>query len=153
MSNFNLLSVEPFVPSSLTVKIYQVENEDVLIVRFDGEYPSGSQGNQHGKFINEQTLYAIHVFDPSCLIIDFRQLSYQWGNTLLGMFQDISQFKDAGNCPNDPVYPVLIMGSDLCRDGLFSLCGVKDNQPDWYFEDLDACIETAIKKAEYWLNN
>ena len=153
MSQYHLAEVFPTLPDNILVKTFQVENEDILIVQFEGEYPSGSEGNQHGKFISEQTLYAIHVFDPCCLILDFRYLQYYWGNTLLAVFQDIAQFKDAGNDPNDATFPILILGSDLCRDGLFSLCGVKVDKPDWYFENLDECVEAAISKANFWLNN
>lgn len=152
MQYFQLKEIHPFQPPNFEAKTFQVEGEEVILVSFNGEYPNGSKGNVHGKFIAEQAIQAVYNYYPYCLILDFRKMTYSWGNTLLTVFQDIHQLRDAGNSPNELDFPILVLGSDLCRTGILSLSGAKQ-VPDWYFEELNECILQAIKKGEEWINN
>jgi hypothetical protein len=132
---------------------HQTDNARVLIVAFKGEYPDGSLGNAHGHYIASETMHGIHAFDPHCLVLDLRLLAYRWGNTLLRVFQDISQFKDSGAAPGEPVFPVVVVTSMLCRNAFLSLMTPSAAAPPaWHFDDMDEAIAYAVKASDEWLN-
>lgn len=159
MSQYSLAAISPSKPDGLSCQylmppLEQTDRIRVLVVAFDGDYPDGSLGNAHGHYIAYETMCGIHAFDPHCVVLDFRKLAYRWGNTLLGVFQDISQFKDAGADPGEPAFPVVVVTSPLCRQAFLSLVTPSDgaSPPPWHFDDMDAAITYAVRASKDWLN-
>ena len=131
----------------------QTDRVRVLVSAFEGHYPAGSLGNDHGRYIACETMCGLYAFEPNCVVLDFRKLEYRWGNTLLKVFQDISQLKDTGAAPDEPPFPVIVVTSPLCSPGFLSLvtpCG--GSAPTWHFDDVDAAITYAVRAANERLN-
>jgi hypothetical protein len=129
-------------------------NYDILIVSFSGTYPRGSSGNAHGQYISIMTMFGLHTFDPMCIILDLRDLAYTWGNTLLKVFQDVSQFMDDPREPGAVPFPILAVTSDKCRDAFLSLITPLEGTPTkLHFEDIEAAIEAAKAEGQRWLDS
>lgn len=123
----------------------------VLVVAFSGEYPDGSAGNSHGHYIAYSTVLGLAAFEPWCLILDFRELVYRWGNTLLLVFDQISRFMDGDNTQTR--FPVAVVTSPKCRDAFLSLLTKPgDASVDWHFDDMPSAIEYAIREAHHWID-
>jgi hypothetical protein len=145
---YTLLQNKETKPISIGCKYFTPKEElidkiEVLIVSFFGEYPNGSQGKNHG------------TFNPDALILDFRELEYNWGNSLLAVFQDLEQLKNAGNTANEPNFPILILTSEKSKTGILSLLKPAESNsvPDFIFEDINLAIKEAAKRGKYWLDN
>lgn len=158
MNRIPLTEVSLPVPTGLTCRFLlaersQTERTTILVVAFDGDYPDGSLGNAHGAFIASSALHGLHVFDADCVILDFRGMSYRWGNTLLKVFQDIAQFKDAENEPGEPAFPVLAVTSARSQAAFLALVTPRGRPaPDWHFDDMDAAISHGTRMASQWLD-
>ena len=126
----------------------------ILVVAFSGVYPDGSRGNEHGHFIANSTLLGLVAFDPWCVILDFRDLRYEWGNTLLGVFDVIERYMrdDPGDPPGSP-FPVVVVTSDKCRNALLSLVARSGTEPEWHFSEMDAAIDFATMSACKWIDS
>ncbi|SDR67887.1 hypothetical protein SAMN05216503_0336 [Polaribacter sp. KT25b] len=158
--NYTLLENKEIKPDAINCKYFTIKEElidkvDVLIVSFFGEYPDGSLGKKHGTYISKKAISGIIDFNPEAIILDFRELMYNWGNSILSVFQDIEQFKNAGNEENEPNFPILIVTSEKSKKGLLSLLtpATSNSVPDFIFEDINLAIKEAEKRGSYWLNN
>ncbi|QNM84788.1 hypothetical protein H9W90_11345 [Polaribacter pectinis] len=146
-------------PSDLSCKFFSKEkntedNTDVLIVSFSGEYPNGSSGKEHGEFIARKAIEGLMSFEAEAIVLDFRKMKYSYGNTLLKVFQDISQFKDAGNNIDEPEFPIIVVTSEKCVKGILTLLTPTNSEenPNWQFNDIHKAINFATKKGKYWLD-
>ncbi|TMM29550.1 hypothetical protein FDT66_10550 [Polaribacter aestuariivivens] len=147
-------------PNNISSKFFLSETKipeevDVLTVSFFGNYPQGSSGSDTAKYISKQIISGFINFDPDAIILDFRALTYNWGNSLLRIFQDISQFKDCGNTEEEPNFPVLILVSEKSKAGITSLLTPSNSEKplEFIFEDENLALKEAFKKGKYWLDN
>lgn len=122
-------------------------DDGVLIVSFDGTYPPGSRGNEHGSYMAHMTIHGVAAFSPDCVLLDLRRLEYQWGNTLLLVFQEIDRFM---NEPNEAPFPIVVVTGDSSREAVLSLFG--GDGGDWHYTSLEAGVEAARAKGEAWLD-
>lgn len=156
--NYTIREKEFLSPDSISSKYFIADRDkhkiDVLIVSFSGNYPNGSLGKNHAKFIATKTITGLINFDPDAVILDFRELEYNWGNNILDVFEHISFLKDSENSENEPNFPVLVLVSEKSKNGILSLLKLTDTKelPNWISEDLNFAIENAIKKGKYWLD-
>lgn len=157
MPSYPLLKAVPPQPEGIEGQFFLVDpaqsgRRTVLVASFSGEYPDGSRGNAHGAYIATVALHGIHAFEADCLILDFRDLTYRWGNTLLKVFQDVAQFKDFDAEPNEPSFPVVVVTSEKSREAFLSLVTPAGKaNPAWHFGDMDRAIEYSFKKVDEWL--
>ena len=140
-------NLKPWDPPDLQVSYFTAEDPSEFIhvagVAFSGNYPPGSLGNGHGRWISRKTIDAYLAFDPITLVLDFRGMHYTWGNTLMKVFQDWSEM--CGEIP-----PLYIVVSDLCTDAIRSLLG--SSMDDLIFDSLTLAMEAAEKAAKAWLD-
>lgn len=123
---------------------------DILVASFHGTYPDGSLGNAHGQYIASATLHGLAHFEPWCVILDFRELEYRWGNTLLAAFQQIEQYMPPE--PGEPPFPFVVVTSGKCRDAFLSLVTPTGSPPDWHFDNFDHALENAVERANHWID-
>lgn len=112
-----------------------------LVVSFSGEYGWGSGGIYDALFMIAVTEVALQGSPfGSLLILDLRKLKYEWGNTILDIF-------------NKGV-PLLVVVSDLNREGFTSLMGTMLNTrpSEWLFESFDLAVQELERrlKAQYY---
>lgn len=160
MPRFTLIESVPAVPEGLSsafllVDPSQTGRRRVLVVKVDGVYPSGSRGREHGRYVATVALHGLHAFEADCLILDLRGLTYSWGDTLLQVFQEVSELKDRELEPGEPSFPLVLVSSERCRDGLLSLLTPRGGEPPpWHFEEIDAAIEYGLARVdeslEFW---
>lgn len=125
---------------------------DVLVVRFTGTYRPGSLGNPDAAFMRAKVLEGMAGVDASGVVLDLRGLTYTWGNSLLGVFDAMDRFDDSD--PGTPRRPIVVVGSDLCRDAFLSLVTPRGKKrPDWYFDDFEAGLDEAHRLVEVWLES
>jgi hypothetical protein len=95
----------------------------------------------------------IHAFHPDAVVLDFRLMTYRWGNSLLRVFADITQFKDGGAGPGEPNFPVVVVTSARCQSAFLTLVTpIGASAVPWHFDDIDAAIEYAVEKSKEWLD-
>lgn len=132
-----------------------LDNIEVLIVSFKGTYPDGSLGRDYATFISKKVITGLIDFDPDCVILDFRELTYNWGNSILRVFQEIEALKDADKTPEEPAFPILVLVSEKSKNGIVSLLtpATSNTIPNFIFEDINLAIKEAEKRGKFWLDN
>ena len=157
---YQLVEKTPHTPKEFSCKFYLKERNgddkiDVLIISFFGEYPKGSLGNLHGGFIARKAIEGLMSFNVQAIVLDFREMYYTYGNTLLKVFQDIYQYMDAGNDEDDSLFPILVVMSRKNSDGILSLLTPVGSEsiPEFCFSDINDAVASATKKGQYWLDN
>ncbi len=83
------------------------------------------------------------AFDPITIVIDFRGMTYTWGNTLLKLFEDYQQM--TGDSP----HPRIVVSS-LCEPALRSLLG--DSRNKYLHHSLTEAFEAAQRDVREWLD-
>lgn len=155
---YNINRVHFQKPESINSNFFLVDKKQtdyhkILIVAFFGEYPDGSSGNENGEYIATISMLGLQAFNPSCIILDFRELFYRWGDSILDVFGDIHQFKNDKTNPNEPSFPIIVVSSSKSSGLLSLITEYGENRPDWHFFDMVKAIDYAIEKAEEWLDS
>src|SRR5690242_19364858 len=71
---------------SLTSKFYLNEDRTVLVADFDGVAGIKSEGNACSFFIYCKLAEYLIYFTPLAIVLDFRDLEYSWGNSIMRVF-------------------------------------------------------------------
>jgi hypothetical protein len=117
----------------------------VVHVAFSGNYRDGSAGAPDAHHINGVINTISGAWYPSAMIIDFSDLTYEWGD-------EMSMFIPTPDDTN-----ALVVG-DKCRRALTTLC---TREPDGDIANInsvfdnfdDACSYVAKKQVESWNNS
>jgi hypothetical protein len=156
MMTMNLCERKIEVPKGIACKFYHpmgidTNNMDILVVSYSGIYPEGALGIAHGSYIAVMAMHGLHLFTPDCVVLDFRELQYRSGNTLLRVFQDISAFKDDEKEPDAPFFPVLVVTSEKSRNGFLTLVAPNGSpEPDWHFSSVQDAVSAGARLASQW---
>ncbi|OBY76364.1 hypothetical protein BBG47_27545 [Paenibacillus sp. KS1] len=117
-----------------------VDYLDFMILKFCGKYGYGSSGNADAVYMRAIGKAAIEAWEPGGLIIDFSELSYEWGD------QIESVFFVGGDKYGDTPFPVaLIVGKNseeairTLLVGLESEKGIEEIE--WAFKNLEDAWE------------
>lgn len=124
-----------------------VENAGfIAVISFHGKIPDGSEGKSHAEFVTLQCLEALARLDAICIIIDFRDVQYKWGNSLLRVFDTLRKHLYYEWHDVKGATPVKFLASDKSA-GLYSLIG----NPNTFFETMEAAVESCGSDLELWL--
>lgn len=110
--------------------------DPILVVRFVGTCGIGSGSNDDADFMRAVVVAALDVWWAAGLVLDLRELAYEWGDQMTGVLCGGDRFCGV------PSLPTTVAVSDLCREGLTSLVGqeIGDDPKRWLFEDLEAAV-------------
>lgn len=140
---------EEFISGSgaVTIRYFLTPSEkrpylEVLVIRYSGEYPSGSAGNTDAQYMHAMAHAAVVLFDPSGVIHDFSELRYEWGDLLEIVF---------GVGPEVDPSPVAIVVGPGCEEAIRTLChGLNSSEPitslGWAFRDLPSAWRYIIDR-------
>ena len=138
-------------PRGIFTKHYRVSRDIpnssfIAVISFHGHVPDGSKGKRHTEYITLECLELMTRLDAICLIIDFRDLSYKWGNSLLRVFDTLRKHFHYEWHDLDMNVPIKLLASEKSV-GVFSLM----NNPSLFFETPDAAIASCQADLERWL--
>jgi len=156
--NYLITEKEFLSPDTIRCNYFRVDRDkhktDFLIVSFVGNYPDGSLGKNQTKFRTRKTTSRLIEFDPEALVLNFRDLTYNWYNNILDVIAFISDFKYYKNSENEPNFPPFTLISKKIKNGIRSLFNLTGNSDliNFIFEDKDITVKNAIKKEKYWLD-
>jgi len=111
---------------------------DILLVKFTGEYRSGSQGKSEQGYLVGMVKLGIEVFRPFKIAIDIQDVKYEWGDDMELLFDAPDQLKTVviiGEL-NRRAISTLLYGIDTDKD-------VVDNK--FFFDDFEAALEKLKK--------
>ena len=110
------------------IALYQFERECKLLrVRFKGSYGYGSDGNGDAAYMDAMYRAAFEVLHPDGLILDFSELSYQWGDLLGQVLNTPDQWPERERPPF-----ALVLGA-MSEEGVRSLLL---NDLGWHTDEL-----------------
>jgi hypothetical protein len=112
----------------------------VLVVSVSGVYPAGSAGNIHASWIAVEVLRGLAAFDPCCVVLDFRELEYSYGDAILKVFGNIDRFMSE---PAGAPFPVFTVTGEKSRAGFRSLL-----EPKWHYSKLEKALAAAGRVAD-----
>jgi hypothetical protein len=135
--------------SGLAHHIYGVQDGErethIQVVSFAGEYRIGSGGEGDAAYMRGIVLAAVSAWDVGCLVLDLRELDYSWGYALLGVVEAPGELKDDD-------FPVLLVVSARCRDGVASLLqSAPESFGDVLFDSLEDALASARQAVRVYL--
>lgn len=140
-------------PKRIRAKFYHVDTsvnlaDMIAVVSFHGKMPDGSMGKQHGKYIAAQTSFWMTYIGAISVVMDFRDLDYKWGDSLLGAFQTLERFYRDSWEDIDRSLPIKLIASEK-SSGLYSLI----SNSSVFFSNVDEAVLSCSEDLEYWLAN
>lgn len=109
-----------------------------MILRFVGSYGRGSAGNDDGQFMRTITLSALSLWMVDAVVFDLRELDYEWGNAIWGMYGHSIEPAGIGDLP----YATVV--SERCRAGLESCIRIAGP----LFDDVETAIDDLRRRAQ-----
>lgn len=146
-----LKSIAPFLPpNGLIVKTMSVHSDTfedawaIAVIGLHGKIPDGSAGSHFAEYIKLECVNAMTRLEAKCLILDFRDVHYRWGNSILGVFETLDRYfyyewHDIGMR-----MPIKVLTSDKSI-GLRSLLPEKN-----FFETMESAIQSCSHDMKRW---
>ncbi|GLB52595.1 hypothetical protein NBRC110019_16350 [Neptunitalea chrysea] len=102
------------------------KEENILLITLSGVCEYGSRGENYGRFFYEKIGLAILKHQPNAILVDMRNLSYEYGDRIVGVFQIFNEVRIFGD---DTVLAAFVL-SDKNIKGIASLLGFHLNHPE-----------------------
>lgn len=115
-------------------------NLEILVVRFTGESGFGCANNSDAIYMEAMVRAGITAFDSVGVILDLREMAYEWGDMMVNPFGAGHQHYVDGDLP------IVAVVSDRNRVGLTSL--VTDEMQADATNLLFETMETALKHLD-----
>jgi hypothetical protein len=123
-------------------------DDTVLVAKFEGDYRHGSSGSNDGLFMAATLAAHFALLEPVCLVLDLRELRYEWGNTIL---KAINFFYEFGRDEEEKNKGVVIVASKTVRNALAGLEQLLTSGRRIYCEDFDEALSIAEREAKAYL--
>lgn len=120
----------------------------ILYAKYSGEYAHGSSGNGDGIFMFAKLASYYSAVSPITIILDLRELQYQWGNTI---FSTLLFFEEIGRDAEERSKKLFIIYSEKNKEAL----GVKQEIPTKgntiYTDSYDDAWDRATEEVKRYL--
>ena len=115
--------------------------ESILKISLDGACGIGSQGENYGTYIYQSIGLALLIHQPIGIIIDLRDLTYEYGDRILSLFQVFSDVRPMGD---DTINAYVL--SDKNKYGLSALLHLNlDELKPPFFDDYQTTFDHVFK--------
>ncbi len=124
--------------------VSKLDENDILVIRFEGSYPDGCSGNADAQFMYAMGMAGVYNFSPSVVILDLRNFEYHWGDQLEFVFG----IKVSDNDKD----PIIVLGSN-CITAIGTLLEGFENPEDRllakknFFMTFEEAVEYAIEEV------
>ena len=167
-----LCSLEYSLATCAMISWPQREQMECLVVEFSGECGKGTCNSRTGyaEFMSAIVKAAVEAWKPVALILDLRQLKYEWGDemnglfyacdsfqpgpltlrSIFGVYPDLAESELSKMTKESLSFPTAVIVSELNRTGMTSL--VKDEMgkspDDLLFETLEDALAAVDRQAQ-----
>ena len=115
----------------------------ILVISFEGEVGSGSEGNLDAQSIIETIKSQIAVVEPNCLVADFSRLTYDYGNMMMKAVSLRDEY--AREYVPQNVRKAIVVRK-IGRKSLLSRMKSKlFNSNELYFDNVDRALESVSR--------
>ena len=127
-----------------------INNENNLILAvFEGNYNEGSKGNLDGLYIFSKIASYYFLYDTiAVMLLDFRNLNYKFGNTLL---KSLNFFEEIGRDDEEKSKFVFILVSKQNLNPILDLLKMKTKKNYIIYEDYNKAINDSLQYARRYL--
>ncbi len=143
MQEFEPYPIEILQPENVSINFLESENTDILLVKLEGDLPDGSKASKDCEYISQQLGLAMLSFQASRVILDFTELGYRYGNSIMLALDPLYLIKTS---EGTAVKHAFIL-SDRNKYGLSSLWGFDiDNPPKGIFYTMEEAYEYVSRR-------
>ena len=146
-----LQPVSPYrAPAGIAARAFCVRDDAttldwaISVVSIEGTIPEGSAGRDHAEYITLASLEAMARQDAKCLVLDFSECDYSWGNSIDRVFDAVRRLYHYEWYDLDMMPPVKVVVSKRSA-GLRSLL-----DPDIIFDDIESAIASCSLDLDKW---
>lgn len=107
----------------------RIKNADWLIMKVSGDYGIGSRGNPNGAWLSSMVMAGLVRFPSHGIVLDLTEMTYEMSDSLYNVIVQIRKHRS-------PRYPVYVLTSDRCRDGIVSLMDMARDTSTRIIENL-----------------
>jgi len=134
MSNFNSIKIEIEKVNDVVCQFYEHQEENILKVEITGKCCYGSRGENYGQYFVEKIGLALLKVEPTAVLIDLRDLEYEFGDRIYSLFHICAQI--------DKELIVAYVLSDKNKHGLSSLFKFELEKPrNPFYYDYDKAYQ------------
>lgn len=131
-----------------TIQCFSNLNNDVLIANISGFYEDGSKGSIEAKFLfSELARYYFYYDSYCCLILNFKNFSYSWGNSLIKI---VNFFQNIGRDEEELNQKIFIVLSEESKEGIQSLVNLIGNTNISIVKTFEIALENAQKEVQIY---
>lgn len=122
----------------------------ILYIKVMGDYPIGSKGNTSGLAIYSKLTSIYFLYETlATIILDFSNLDYEWGNTLL---KSICFFPEIGRDAEEKNKKIFIIHSSKNLDALTKLVSNLESRENIIFtKNIDEALKLSQEYALEYL--
>lgn len=124
------------------------EDNTILYVKVSGDYRSGSEGNSDGLYLFSLIVANYFMYEPICIILDLRNIKYNWGNTIL---KSLNFFNEIGRDEDEKNKLIIIIHSSENLIALTELLKMVANSNRIMCKNYDEALSAAIRNVEEYL--
>lgn len=147
--NFTKIKIEE--NTAIKSNVFINEECNMILAAFEGDYHLGSKGNLDGLFIFSKITSSYFLYDTiSVILLDFRNLNYRFGNTLL---KSLNFFEEIGRDEEEKNKMVFIVVSKLNTNPILDLLNMKVKKNHFVYEDYDEAIKDCLYHARKYLED
>lgn len=117
---------------------------EVLVIKFIGKAANSREYHGTFSFMNAMIAAGVAAWSPFAVVLDLRQLSYEWGDEMSGTLTSAYD----GDSRYSP--PTAVVVSDLNREGLTSLViqEMFASPEDWLFDTVEDAITAVDRRVD-----
>lgn len=137
--------------TAIKSNIFINDEYNMILASFEGDYLLGSKGNFDGLYIFSKLVSSYFLFDTiSVILLDFRNLNYTYGNTLL---KSLNFFEEIGRDEQEKNKMIFIVISKENLNPILSLLNMKTNKNHTLYDDYDLAIKDCLYYAKKYFED
>jgi hypothetical protein len=136
LADIREVHLKPVGGVDVSFSVGRIGNAPWLIMKVCGDYGIGSRGNANGTWMCSMVLAGLVSFPCHGLVLDLTEMTYEMSDSLYGVIVQIRKHRS-------PRYPVFVMVSARCKDGIVSLMAMTKDASTRVVEHLSEVTNNA----------